>query len=55
MTDDDFMNFKIYLQSTSKAMADWGKKRGRRKYKNLNISRVKRAFLDEIKDVYHSF
>ena len=41
---DDVINFKIYLQATSKAMADREKKRGRRKYKNLNISRTKRAF-----------
>ena len=38
-------NLKIYLRSTSKAMADREKKRGRRKYKNLNISRTKRDFL----------
>ena len=37
------INFKIYLQTTSKAMADKEKK-GRWKYKNLNISRTKRAF-----------
>ena len=30
----DVINFKIYLRSTSKAMADRGKKRGRRIYKN---------------------
>ena len=34
----------IYLESTSKAMADREKKRGRWKYKNLNILRTKRAF-----------
>ena len=37
-------NFKVYLGSTSKAMADKEKKRGRQKYKNLNISRTKRTF-----------
>ena len=35
---------KIFLGSTAKAMADRGKKRGRQKYKNLNILRTKRAF-----------
>ena len=35
------INFKIFLGSTSKAMADREKKRGRRKYKNLNIPRTK--------------
>ena len=38
------INFEIYLQSTSKAMADREKKSGRWKCKNLNISRKKRAF-----------
>ena len=41
---DDVINFKIYLQSLSKAMADREKKRGEWKYKNLNISSMKRAF-----------
>ena len=35
---------KIFLESTFKAMADREIKRGSRKYKNLNISRTKRAF-----------
>ena len=30
---DDVTTFKIYLQTTSNAMADREKKRGRRKYK----------------------
>ena len=34
----------IYLESSSKGMADMEKKRGRWKYKNPNISRTKRAF-----------
>ena len=38
------MSQKIYVGSAPKAMADMEKKRGRRKYKNLNISRMKRAF-----------
>ena len=38
---DDVINFEIYLQTTSKANG-WEKKRGRWKYKNLNISRTKR-------------
>ena len=41
---DDVTNHKIYVGSNSKAMADMEKKRGRRKYKNLNISRTKGAF-----------
>ena len=43
-TVDDDINSKIYLGSTSKAIADREKKRGRWKYKNLNILRMKRAF-----------
>ena len=34
----------IFLGSTAEAMADREKKRGRRKYKNLNILRTKRTF-----------
>ena len=41
---DDTINFKIYLASTSKVMADGKKTRGRWKYKNLNIFRTKRTF-----------
>ena len=47
-------NFKIYLASSSQAMADKEKKRGGWKYKNLNISRTERV-LDEIKNIFHSF
>ena len=36
-------------------MADREKKRGKRKYKNLNISTTKKALLDEIKNISHSF
>ena len=42
-TVDGVINFKIFLGSTAKAMADREKKRGRRKYKNLNTLRTKRA------------
>ena len=44
MKSYDVINFKIYLGSSSKALADSEKKEGRWKYKNLNISRKKRAF-----------
>ena len=46
------MNFKIYLGSSSKAMADREKKRGRWKYKYL---KNENSFLDEIKNIFHSF
>ena len=41
MVDD--INFKIYLESGSQAMADREKKRGRWKNKNLKISGTKIA------------
>ena len=40
----DVMNFKIYFGLTSKAITDREKKRRRWKHKNLNVSRLKRAF-----------
>ena len=40
----DVTIYKIYVGSTPKAMADRKKKMGRWKYKNLNMSRTKRAF-----------
>ena len=43
-TVDDIINFKIYLGSSSKAMVDKEKKNRKWKYKNLNISRMKKAF-----------
>ena len=46
-------NLKIYCGSSSKAMTDWDKKRRRWKYKNLNISRTKKSFLDETKNNFH--
>ena len=35
-------------------MAGLEKKQGRWKYENLNILRTNRAFLDEIKNIFHS-
>ena len=43
-TVGDVINFKIYFGPISKEMADREKKWGRQKYKNLNISRMERAF-----------
>ena len=37
---EDVIKFKIYLCSSAKAMDDKEKKKGRQKYKNLNISRA---------------
>ena len=44
LTVDDVINFKIFLESTSKAMGDIEKKRRIRKYKDLNILRTKELF-----------
>ena len=41
---DDVINFKIYLRSSPKAMADREKKMGGQKNQNLDIPRTKRAF-----------
>ena len=41
---DDVINFEIYFGSSTKATAGREKKRGRWKYKDLNICRTKRAF-----------
>ena len=43
-TVDDFINFKIFLVSTSKAMAATEKKRVRRKHKNLISQERKELF-----------
>ena len=43
-TVDGIINFKIYLGSSSKAMADREKKRERWKCKELNTLRMKKAF-----------
>ena len=36
-------------------MADMEKKKEKQKQKHLNILRMKRVFLDEIKNIFHSF
>ena len=42
---DDVINFKIYLRSTSEAMADMEKKKEvKMEIQNFNILRTKRAF-----------
>ena len=46
---DDVINFKIYLKTTSKAMADGEKKRKRREYKKFEYLENEKSFLDEKK------
>ena len=48
------INFKIYLQSSSQAKADSREKRGKSKYKNLNILRMKKHFRLN-KFIFHNF
>ena len=45
---DDVINFKVFLQSSSKAAGDRGKERVRWKNKNLNILRMRKDFLQNI-------
>ena len=51
---DDVINFKIYLRSSSKAMADREKKReeGIQKFEYLEI---KESFFDEIQSLFHIY
>ena len=53
-TVDDIVNFKIYIQSTSKAMADWGEK-GRTEIQKSEYLENEKNFLDEIKNIFQSF
>ena len=52
-TVDDLIDFEIFLVSTSKAMAD----REKREDENTKIEYLKneKSFLDEIKNIFHSF
>ena len=53
-TVDDVINFKIYLRSTPKLMADNGK-RGVDRNTKFEYFKNKESFLDEIKNIFHSF
>ena len=48
------MNFKIFLGSTSKAMAQ-GKKEEKAKIQKLEYLENEKSFLDEIKNIFQSF
>ena len=43
------MNFKIYLRSSSKAMADRKKKMGRTEIQKIEYLENEKSFVDEIK------
>ena len=49
------MKFKIYLRSTSKGMADREKNRGKTEIQKLEYLENEKSFLDEIKNIFHSF
>ena len=53
-TIDDVIIFKIYIQSSCKAMADREKKRIMEVKKFESVKNEKR-FLDEIKNIFHDF
>ena len=48
-TVDHIINFKIFLRSTSKAMADKEKKEGKTKIQKIKYLMNEKSFLDEIK------
>ena len=49
------MNFKIFFQSASKAMADRKKKEGKMKIQKFEYLENEKSFLDETKNIFHSF
>ena len=51
----DVINFKIFLGSTAKAMADREKKIGKTKIQKLEYRENENSFLDEIKNIFHIF
>ena len=53
-TVDAIVNFKICLQATSKVMGDRGKQ-GKREMQKSEYLKNENNFLDEIKNVFHSF
>ena len=49
------MSCKIFLGSTSKAMADREQKEGKMKIQTFEYLDNEKSFLDEIKTIFHSF
>ena len=52
---DDVINFKIFLESTSKVMADREKKEGKMNVQKLEYLENGKSFLGEIKNIFHNF
>ena len=51
----DAINFNIYLWSTSKAMTDREKKEGKTEIQKFEYLENEKSFLDEVKNIFHSF
>ena len=49
------MNFQIYLQSSSKAVADRQRKIGRTEIQKIEYLENKKSFVDEMKAVFIGF
>ena len=52
---DDVIDFKIFLGSSSKAMADRGKQEGKAKIQKFVYLENEKSFLDKMKNIFHSF
>ena len=48
-------SFKIFLESTSEAMADREKKEGKTNIQKFEYLEKEKSLLDEIKNIFHSF
>ena len=53
LTVDDVINFKVYLGSSSRSMAD-GEKEGKMEIQKSEYLENEKNFLDEIKNIFHS-
>ena len=51
----DVINFKIFLESTSKATTDREKKEGKTNVQKYEYLENGKSFLSEIKNIFHSF
>ena len=54
-TVDDVINFKIYIGSSSRAMADREEKEGKMEIQKAEYLENEKSFSDEIKNIFHSF
>ena len=52
---NDVTNFKIYLQTSSKAMADRDKKKEKKEIQKFKYLKNEKSFLNKVKRFFHSF